>query len=811
MGGFQKIKSVVDAHEDGIWAVAWTKRDKIVTGSVDEMVKIWHGDSLAPVQTLEGHQLGVVSIDINNLDILADDDGCLSTDAVSTSLDSQIRIWDVMSHNLVRTIDGGPVEAWTAAFSPDGRLIAAGSHSGHVNIWSVETGEKEKPLDTRGKFVMSVAYSSNGMYLASGAENGSIHIFDVPTGKLLHSLPGHSQAVRSITFSPDSSTVVTASDDKRINIYDVHHASCLATLAGHTSWVLSVAWSPDTNHFASGSSDKKVKVWDANQRQCLHTFDEHTDQVWGVAYNDDGTKLASVSDDKSLNHADNAPNVVAVREPAKPPIELPIELWITILGHLDGDVTTVNTINNALLVSRSIFAATVPVLWRDPFEHILNLTAGIPSAADDPWRGPPVSRDPFSREQTLARILLRIALEHADVPENAQMNCPDVPWRWRAQLYARSLRHINFDYFLDDDRAAVALISGLTRLDSFEINYGSLFSSLQSCSASPRQDAIISAIGTAPHGPLQITSRISNESQRLALKDLTGVASLRLKWSGPSTAHQGASLTPIIRDHANLVSLTLACADASSTAVLQAIVDSSASTLRHLHLDRGRGTLEPLVASVVPLRLSTLSIRGWTPATFSVSKARQTLVELVRSQRMTLRALVVHSRNVVGPLLLGELERCGLDGLEVLDVSFVAAYVGPYLSQCLGRGMPRLRELAVRGIDGQKPTTAVPQLDAGVTGRLRSLTLERLFVNFDVTSFGRLEVLSFRDCSFGGNIFKGCEFGGNMLQATVGAVLRSAFPELRLMEVKACWGDADESLRARVRTERPGVALRVMR
>lgn len=36
-----------EAHEDGIWTVAWAKSDKdgmenIVTGSLDDMVKCWH-------------------------------------------------------------------------------------------------------------------------------------------------------------------------------------------------------------------------------------------------------------------------------------------------------------------------------------------------------------------------------------------------------------------------------------------------------------------------------------------------------------------------------------------------------------------------------------------------------------------------------------------------------------------------------------------------------------------------------------------------------------------------------------------------
>lgn len=112
--------------------------------------------------------------------------------AVSTSLDSTIRFWDLTRYAKTddKTIEAGPVEAWNAVYSPDGRHVATGSHNGNVNIWTIEDKKKERSLETRGVFIMSVAYSPNGMYIACGSESGAVHVFDVPTGRLLHSLPG---------------------------------------------------------------------------------------------------------------------------------------------------------------------------------------------------------------------------------------------------------------------------------------------------------------------------------------------------------------------------------------------------------------------------------------------------------------------------------------------------------------------------------------------------------------------------------------------------------------------------------------------
>ncbi|TPX46045.1 hypothetical protein SeLEV6574_g03463 [Synchytrium endobioticum] len=286
---FKLHKTLPNAHEDGIWAVAWSKSNKIVTASVDDTLKIWNGDDILPTHTLTGHILGVISVDVN-----------------AAGTHGQIRIWDLQTGATTRKIDAGPVEAWTVSVSPDGRHIAAGSHQGKVNVWSVETGAQlhDNVFDSgTKKFALSVAYAPSGLFIASGSENGQVHVFDVPTRKIVHTHPGHNASVRGVAWSTDSKLFATASDDKKICIYDVRHVNAIATFQGHASWALCVAFNPHGGNYhqlASGSSDKTVKIWNFEMRTCEHTFAEHTEPVWGVAYSDDGSKLATVSDDKSM-------------------------------------------------------------------------------------------------------------------------------------------------------------------------------------------------------------------------------------------------------------------------------------------------------------------------------------------------------------------------------------------------------------------------------------------------------------------------------------------------------------------------------
>ncbi len=313
--------SYKDAHSEAIWCCAWgqtrikdltetihddeededeqeTERsvDLIVTGSLDDLIKVWIlvDDGLQLHKTLTGHTLGVVSVALNS-----DSSMC-----ASSSLDSVLILWDMRTGSKIKSIMVGPIELWTIAFSPDDNYIISGSHSGKINMFNVETTKLDQTFDTRGKFTLSIAYSPDGKYIASGALDGIINIFDVQNAKLTNTLEGHALPIRSLCFSPDSKHLLTASDDGHMKVYDVQHAAVVATVSGHASWVLSVTFSPDSKYFVSASSDNTVKVWHLNDElrvSCVHTFKEHSEQVYCVKYNKNGSAIVSVSEDKSIN------------------------------------------------------------------------------------------------------------------------------------------------------------------------------------------------------------------------------------------------------------------------------------------------------------------------------------------------------------------------------------------------------------------------------------------------------------------------------------------------------------------------------
>ncbi|KAK3438849.1 WD repeat-containing protein VIP3 [Eucalyptus grandis] len=311
------LKSVENAHDESVWAAAWVPATEsrpalLLTGSLDETVKLWRPDELALERTNAGHFLGVVSVAAHPSGVIA----------ASASIDSFVRVFDVDTNATIATLEAPPSEVWQMQFDPKGTTLAvAGGGSASIKLWdtatweliatlSIPRPEQPKPSEKGNKkFVLSVAWSPDGRRLACGSMDGTISIFDVARAKFLHHLEGHFMPVRSLVFSPvEPRLLFSASDDAHVHMYDSEGKSLVGSMSGHASWVLSVDVSPDGAALATGSSDRTVRLWDLSMRAAVQTMSNHSDQVWGVAFRPmagagvrAGGRLASVSDDKSIS------------------------------------------------------------------------------------------------------------------------------------------------------------------------------------------------------------------------------------------------------------------------------------------------------------------------------------------------------------------------------------------------------------------------------------------------------------------------------------------------------------------------------
>jgi len=116
------------------------------------------------------------------------------------------------------------------SFSPNGKTLASGSCDATVKLWEVSTGHLIRTLEGHSNSTGSVSFSPDGKTLASGSADSTIKLWEASTGKFLQTLEGHSWSVNSVSFSPDGKTLASGSWDTTIKFWEVKEGKLLCSL-----------------------------------------------------------------------------------------------------------------------------------------------------------------------------------------------------------------------------------------------------------------------------------------------------------------------------------------------------------------------------------------------------------------------------------------------------------------------------------------------------------------------------------------------------------------------------------------------------
>lgn len=181
-----------------------------------------------------------------------------------TETDRSVRLWDVETGNLLKTLKGHKWIVETVGFSPDGKTLASGGWDDTVRLWDAIRGRHLKTLTEHTGWVLIVGFSPDSQTLASGGADGTVRLWDVDTGNLLKILPGHAGGVLSVDFSPDGKTLASGSVDGSVWLWDVEMGNLLKTFQGHKGNVESVRFLPDGKMLVGGSADEAILLWDAS-------------------------------------------------------------------------------------------------------------------------------------------------------------------------------------------------------------------------------------------------------------------------------------------------------------------------------------------------------------------------------------------------------------------------------------------------------------------------------------------------------------------------------------------------------------------
>jgi len=198
----------------------------------------------------------------------------------------------------------GPLAPVTAvAFSPDGKLLAAGSY-GEVAIWNMELG---RPIHVLTDFLGTandLRFSPDGKLLATAGGHppakGALRLFRTDDWKLAAVLRGHEDVVFGIAFHPNGKQLASASFDKTVRIWSLESFKAQAQLTGHSDIVYAVAFSPDGKWVVSASKDRSLRVVDTAGWKGRLTLSGMNQDVIAVAVSPDGKHIVSAGYEPAL-------------------------------------------------------------------------------------------------------------------------------------------------------------------------------------------------------------------------------------------------------------------------------------------------------------------------------------------------------------------------------------------------------------------------------------------------------------------------------------------------------------------------------
>ena len=221
------------------------------------------------------------------------------------------------------------------------KIITVSSSRREIRIWDVITGNEIKSVTENDFSIRSSAISRNGMYLVTGNTNGKITLWDLENAQIIKSwdapIEDNNRAINSLAISSDNKYILSGSSDRIIRLWDIEQNSVIKTFSDQSSVINLLAFSPNGNTFVSCSdyNDASIRIWDINNGRLTRTIERRGFTITSLAFNKNGNIIAAAGSSNT------------------------IELWDTQTGRQtgtietdrSGDITLINTDDTILCAS----------------------------------------------------------------------------------------------------------------------------------------------------------------------------------------------------------------------------------------------------------------------------------------------------------------------------------------------------------------------------------------------------------------------------------------------------------------------------
>lgn len=314
----------------------------IASASEDTTVKIWDWETGEFERTLKGHTRAVNDVDFDSKGNLL----------VTCSSDLFIKIWDVQNEwKNTKTFPGHEHTVSCVRFMPGDQHIVSASRDRTIRIFDVATTHLVRTISGHTDWVRCVVPSDDGRLIASCSTDQTARVCDPLNGELKMEFRGHDHTIEVVVFAPiaayaairesagipntdrskrPGAYIATGSRDKTIKLWDVQSGQMLRTLAGHDNWVRALVFHPTGKFLLSASDDYTIRVWELATGRCVKTVQAHSHFVTCLAW---GRQTTAKSTGEGSSHTNGASDVKVDAEKivnvvASGSVDQSIKIWL---------------------------------------------------------------------------------------------------------------------------------------------------------------------------------------------------------------------------------------------------------------------------------------------------------------------------------------------------------------------------------------------------------------------------------------------------------------------------------------------------
>lgn len=234
--------NAVDFAGGGYW---------LLSASEDKTLRLWNAVSGAAAAQYTGHTGAVLAAAFSP-------DGKL---LLSGSEDKTARLWDAVSGQTLQEWTDHPDPVAAVAFLPQGQhaLTASGKT---LRLWEIKTGTLLKTLPSAAGILRTLAVSPDGRTVIAGGDDHQVSIWDLDSGQLVHCLKGHEQSILTVVFAPDGQRAASSGEDGQILLWNIPGQRSLGPIPAITHPPLTgLVFTPDGRQLISCSRDRTIYAW----------------------------------------------------------------------------------------------------------------------------------------------------------------------------------------------------------------------------------------------------------------------------------------------------------------------------------------------------------------------------------------------------------------------------------------------------------------------------------------------------------------------------------------------------------------------